>query len=176
MKAETILGFAKLAAVAGAGIVAVKVGVAAKKKIDAGMKAADALAEAAKETAKKVVTKDLNPASTENLAYRGVNYMGRTVTNDPGWNLGNMLWEAFNPSKVAQEKGVTAASVSNTKKQGELIGIAPSQYVAANWEAMNAADAAVLAATDAKMSNSRSAFRAAELQAQKEQPRPGFLN
>lgn len=177
MKAETVLGFAKLAAAVGAGVIVVKIGFDAKKKIDAGMKAGEALAKAAGEAVEKVVTKDLNPVSRENIAYRGVNHVAQAVTNDPSWNLGTKLWEALNPSKVAAEQGMTSsASISNTQKQGELLGLGPSQYRAPNWDAMAAQDAAVLANVEKAMSNSRTAFRIAELQAQKETPLPSFMH
>jgi len=38
----------------------------------------------------------LNPASPDNLAYRGVNGIGAAVTGDDSWNLGGAVWELFN--------------------------------------------------------------------------------
>lgn len=38
----------------------------------------------------------VNPASPDNLAYRGVNGLGAAVTGDDAWNLGGAVWELFN--------------------------------------------------------------------------------
>ncbi|HYC45381.1 MAG TPA: hypothetical protein VED01_07815 [Burkholderiales bacterium] len=46
----------------------------------------------------------INPASSNNLAYRGANSIVQTVTNDPYATLGTKVWEWMNPASVAAEK------------------------------------------------------------------------
>jgi hypothetical protein len=55
----------------------------------------EAIAEAAGDAA-RAVGNAVNPASPENLAYRGVNGIGAAVTGDDSWNLGGAVWELFN--------------------------------------------------------------------------------
>jgi NADPH-dependent glutamate synthase beta subunit-like oxidoreductase len=165
--------FAKWAAVIGGGFVAVRVALKARDAIAAGADTVKAVKDAVVESVKT----DLNPASTKNIVYRGVNATAAAVTNDPEWNLGVKIWEWLNPEKLAAEKRILGPSTpSNTQQQIELMGLGPNPHVAANWDAMAASDAAVLKQVDEKMSNQRSAFRAAEIKAQNEAARPSFLN
>jgi len=163
----------KLAAVVGAGFVAVRVAIKARDAVAAG---AD-LAVAVKDAVVKTVTTDLNPASTQNLAYRGVNSIAAQVTNDPDWNLGVKIWEWLNPDKLARERELLGPSTpSNTRQQAAMIGSGPQSYVDANWDAMAAADQAALAEANKRMGNARDAFRASEIREQNAAPRPSFLN
>lgn len=57
------------------------------------------------EGTKKVVTEGLNPASTENYAYRGVNAMGEYVTGDSDWNLGSKIYESVHKSDGSVSMG-----------------------------------------------------------------------
>lgn len=43
----------------------------------------------------------VNPASDQNLAYRGVNAIGSAITGDPSWSLGSWLYDVFNPPPEA---------------------------------------------------------------------------
>ena len=47
--------------------------------------------------AKEVVTKDLNPASGENLIYTGVNKVGGALTGDSGFSLGGWIYDKTHP-------------------------------------------------------------------------------
>jgi len=65
--------------------------------------------------AKQVVTKDLNPASTDNLAYRGVNGLGAAISGDRSFSLGSAIYDAThraydpNAPAVASTSGSWAA-------------------------------------------------------------------
>lgn len=45
------------------------------------------------EVAKEVVTKDLNPANTDNIVNRGVSSVGEAVTGQKGWSLGGAIYD-----------------------------------------------------------------------------------
>ena len=45
----------------------------------------------------------INPASSSNLAYRGVNGIGAAATGDDSFNLGAWLFETMNPATVEAE-------------------------------------------------------------------------
>lgn len=79
-----------LAAAAGVGIVL------AWKLTQAGRVVADAVQAGA-----------IDPTSTNNLAYRGVNAVGGVVADDPNFSLGATIFEWFNPGAVAAEKAAT---------------------------------------------------------------------
>ena len=59
----------------------------------------------------KVVTKDLNPASSENVVNKGVSAVGAAVTGDDSWTLGGQLADWFNPAtrEVNRQYGTPAA-------------------------------------------------------------------
>lgn len=40
----------------------------------------------------------VNPASDQNLAYRGVNAVGGAVSGDKNWSLGSWLYDATHPT------------------------------------------------------------------------------
>lgn len=46
-------------------------------------------------------TTTLNPASTQNAVYGGVNAIGSSVTGDSNWNLGGWLYDLLNPDPMA---------------------------------------------------------------------------
>lgn len=46
----------------------------------------------------------INPLSRENLAYRGVNAVVATFTDDSEATLGTWLYEKLNPSRVEEER------------------------------------------------------------------------
>lgn len=41
----------------------------------------------------------VNPADADNLAYRGVSAVGRAVTGNDRWTLGDAIYDFLNPSK-----------------------------------------------------------------------------
>lgn len=43
--------------------------------------------------AKQIVTEGLNPASTENYVYKGINRMGEIVTGTKDWSLGSAIYD-----------------------------------------------------------------------------------
>ena len=47
--------------------------------------------------AAQAVGQAINPASDQNMAYRGVNSVGAVLTGDPSWSLGSWLYDLFNP-------------------------------------------------------------------------------
>jgi len=70
--------------------------------------------------AKKVVTEDLNPASTENVVYKAASAVTDTFAADGEKKpLGVRIWETLNPEKVQLEKDMLSGTsdVSNVKKQ-----------------------------------------------------------
>jgi hypothetical protein len=161
----------KITAIVVTGFVGVKIALAAKDKIDGGMEMVDAAIASAKETVKTVASA-INPASPDNIVYKGVNTVAAQVTNDPSWNLGNKLWEFLNPDKVAKEKAMLAggkpkiSDASNLARQVELMELSQDKYRASEIEAQNA-EALKQAEIESRMSNSRSSFRIQELSAAK---------
>lgn len=81
------------------------IAVAAVYAIYNAKKAAGAVAD----TAKQVITKDLNPASDQNLAYRGVNGLGAAITGDNSWSLGGWIYDITHPADVAATTGAATA-------------------------------------------------------------------
>lgn len=53
------------------------------------------------EGAKTLVTESLNPASTENIAYKGLNVI---TGGDAGSSIGSRLYDWFNPTPEAKAK------------------------------------------------------------------------
>lgn len=41
--------------------------------------------------------RDLNPASSENLVYRGVNAVGGAIAGDDSWSLGSAIYDWLHP-------------------------------------------------------------------------------
>lgn len=54
-------------------------------------------AAAVVETARGVVTQDLNPASDRNLIYRGVNAVGGAIAGEDDWSLGSAIYDWLHP-------------------------------------------------------------------------------
>lgn len=50
-------------------------------------------------SAKEVVTKDLNPASTENIIYSTGNTVLGAITGDKNWNLGSKIYDILHPNE-----------------------------------------------------------------------------
>jgi len=48
------------------------------------------------------VAQAVNPTSDRNLAYRGVNSIGQSVTGDGYWNLGGWLYDVTHPGIQTQ--------------------------------------------------------------------------
>jgi len=46
------------------------------------------------------VVDSVNPASPENLAYRGVNGIGSTITGDEAFTLGGWIYDITHPNEV----------------------------------------------------------------------------
>lgn len=46
----------------------------------------------------------VNPASPNNLAYRGVNSVGASLTGDRYFDLGSWIWEKLNPEAAQRER------------------------------------------------------------------------
>lgn len=85
----------------GGGVVAVVgvvvVGFAAFKLWKLAQNAGGAVVDAAG----RVITHDLNPASSDNLINRGVNAVGQAATGDSGWSLGGAIYDWMNPGAFA---------------------------------------------------------------------------
>jgi hypothetical protein len=160
MKLATI---AKFAAVGGVAFLGLRIALKAKDALDAGADVAKAVADAVTQ----VVTEDLNPASDKNVVYRGVNSIGTQITQDSSFNLGNKLWEWFNPAQVAKEKGLlSGASPSNVQEQNQLLDIQNDEFRAAEITAQNLA-AKAEDAVEEQMSRSKTNFRISEIIEQK---------
>lgn len=97
MKTETAV---KLAIIAGAGLAAYFGLRYAGSKLTG---AAGAAWDGIKDVTVKVVDA-VNPASANNLAYRGTSAVVQSVTNDPYATLGTKIWEWANPDAVTAEK------------------------------------------------------------------------
>lgn len=50
-------------------------------------------ATATRTAVNEVLSKDLNPASDQNLIYRGVNSLGEQISGQKGWSLGGWLYD-----------------------------------------------------------------------------------
>lgn len=95
------------------------IAVAAVYAIYNAKKAAGAVAD----TAKQVITKDLNPASDQNLAYRGVNGVGAAVSGDSSWTLGGWIYDITHPAYGgAASASDTATAPTFTQDQLNRIG------------------------------------------------------
>lgn len=74
--------------------------------------------------AKKVLTEDLNPASTENIVYKATSKAVDAISSDgTSKPLGVRIWEYVNPDKVKAEQDMIGGTsqVSNVKEQKKLI-------------------------------------------------------
>lgn len=66
----------------------------------------------------------INPASDQNLAYRGVNAVGAAVTGSESFSLGSWLYEVFNPNQpdptapVATRPRLTTGDFARMDRQG----------------------------------------------------------
>ncbi len=63
----------------------------------------------AAEAVKDVVTKDLNPASADNIVHRAVTSAGAAVTGDDSWTLGTWIYDKLHPA-AATSIAATAAN------------------------------------------------------------------
>lgn len=43
------------------------------------------------------VSTTINPASDQNIVYRGVNAVGGAISGDDSWSLGSWIYDVFNP-------------------------------------------------------------------------------
>lgn len=69
----------------------------------------------------------INPLSSNNLVYRGVNGLGEAITGDSDFSLGVWAWEVLNPGKVAEER--RALNTNPERSQGlEEPWTAPSPF------------------------------------------------
>lgn len=124
-----------------AGFAAYKIFKTVSKVSDAGGKLVDGLTVGVKE----LITKDLNPASPENVIYRGVNVLtgGDNKTN----SLGTRIYDFFNPEKAAV---IPVKDNAQTQfRRRELM--------------LQAENDAIIAVEENKMSDRRNAFRLSEL-------------
>lgn len=104
--------------VIGAGIALGLVAIYAGKRAgEAAGEALGGLVGAAGELAGKV-GEALNPASQNNLVYRGVNGAGEVISGDQGWSLGVWAWEALNPGQAARDNAITAPTNLNPNRNG----------------------------------------------------------
>ena len=86
----------KAGLVIGAGVVAfVVVWLVARQAKAAGGALVDAAGDAA-----AAVGRSVNPASDQNLIYRGVNAVGGAVTGDGDFSLGSWLYDVMNPEPL----------------------------------------------------------------------------
>lgn len=56
----------------------------------------------------------INPASDQNLAYRGVNAIGSAVTGDNSFSLGSWLYDKFNADPLAASSTPLTAPQAHT--------------------------------------------------------------
>lgn len=71
--------------------------------------AATAGAQAVAGAARQVITKDLNPASDQNLAYRAVSSVTAAVTGDDSQTFGGWIYDKLNGDTYAKESARLAA-------------------------------------------------------------------
>lgn len=61
---------------------------------------------------RQALAEDLNPTSSNNLAYRGASAVGDAIANDGQERaLGARIWEWLNPGQAAAERDVLSPSV-----------------------------------------------------------------
>ena len=91
------------------------------RKITGAAGAVGASISSAVDTAANVVSTSLNPASTENLVYRGINSAGGSLVSDPAgpgknadgsWSLGRWLYD------ITHDDPLAASSPPLTPSQG----------------------------------------------------------
>ena len=73
--------------------------------------------------AKEVVSKDLNPASKDNIINRGVGSVGQQLTGDKHFTLGGWLYDRLHPNE-AERLGLTPIAQDEAifkKQQSEAI-------------------------------------------------------
>lgn len=78
------------------------------------------------DTAKNVVAKDLNPASDQNLAYRGVNKVGEAITGESNWTLGGWIYDITHSTSRADIGRIGSVSEVQYDEMGNVIST--SQY------------------------------------------------
>ena len=168
MQTSTVL---KVAAVAGAGYVGWRIVATVRDKVAAGTAVAGAVLESAKE----ILTTDLNPASDKNVVYRAVNAVGGTVSGDEDFSLGSKLWEVFNPDKVAKENALTAPTPAAAVAPTATVSTqAPKSGASSLWDwfptyhavqqmASTAAQSSSLPEQVNNIYSSAESFRAAEI-------------
>lgn len=161
-KTVDLIEAAKFASLAALGFVAVRIVMKASDAIKAGANTAAAVVQAAGE----VIKTDLNPASDKNLAYTGVNALGSAVTNDPSFNLGNRIWEAFNRDKVAQEKAITQGAPLASDSADVTRQVAAQEGFRASEIKQEDADGKAAALEDTRQQQAKSNFRLSEINQQ----------
>lgn len=60
---------------------------------------------------RQAVGQAFNPASDQNLAYKGVNAVGSELSGDDNFSFGVWLWEITHAEQVAREKELLQPSV-----------------------------------------------------------------
>ena len=65
----------------------------------------------AAEVAQQVITRDLNPASSDNIVNRGVSAAGEAITGQKDWSLGSWLYDVFNPDPLASPSSNQRATI-----------------------------------------------------------------
>lgn len=73
------------------------------------------------DAAKDVVTKGLNPASTDNYAYTGINRMGEIFTGKQDWSLGVAGYEFINEDIPAFFAGLEPPGMTITDSSGKTV-------------------------------------------------------
>lgn len=131
-----------------AGIVAYKVFKTASAVSDAGGRIVDGAVAGLKE----IVTKDLNPASNENVIYRAANVL--TGGDDKTTSLGSRIYDWLNP---AYDPNAKIAPVQTTVRATPLEDFRRSEIISQNEEKAQAEK------TEAIMVDRRNSFRLSEI-------------
>lgn len=153
MKAKEVAIYAGLAL---AGIAAYTAFV----KISKLTKAGATLGTAAVAAATEIVTKDLNPASDQNIVYRAAGAATQAATGNPNESLGGWMhdfWASISSSNAFSSWGTPADTPQQSFRESEIE--AQNKAAIAEYER--------LMAEQRKMSDSRTEFRLLELQDQK---------
>lgn len=144
---------AYIAATFAVGFVAFKIYSTAKKAVDSGLSAGASIVDAAKE----VVTKDLNPTSTENVIYKGVSAAVTAVTGGKqDIPLGTRIYDWLHP-----DENINSAVVDNSPKAQAQTDFRQDEITAQNLVAESQKKA------DEEMSRKKSYFRLRELELDK---------
>jgi len=82
---------------------------------------------------KETVSKDLNPASNENIINKGVSSVGASISGNENWSLGGWIYDITHPESKAVETEIDKPSVDflSGGTNGVITGfddIAPQTY------------------------------------------------